>query len=52
MDFDIKDKKLADKGKLRIEWAGHEMPVLKLIKERFAKEKPLKGIRMGSLTWR
>ena len=48
MDFDIKDKKLADKGKLRIEWAGHEMPVLKLIKERFAKEKPLKGIRLSA----
>jgi adenosylhomocysteinase len=48
LDFDIKDKKLADKGKLRIEWAGHEMPVLKLIKERFAKEKPLKGIRLSA----
>ena len=48
MDCDIKDKKLAEKGKLRIEWAGHEMPVLKLIKERFAKEKPLKGIRLSA----
>jgi adenosylhomocysteinase len=48
LDFDIKDKKLAEKGKLRIEWAGHEMPVLKLIKERFAKEKPLKGIRLSA----
>jgi adenosylhomocysteinase len=48
LDYDIKDKKLAEKGKLRIEWAGHEMPVLKLIKERFAKEKPLKGIRLSA----
>ena len=48
MNCDIKDKKLAEKGKLRIEWAAHEMPVLKLIKERFAKEKPLKGIRVSA----
>ncbi|MBN1255889.1 MAG: adenosylhomocysteinase [Deltaproteobacteria bacterium] len=48
MNCDIKDKKLAGKGKLRIEWAGHEMPVLKLIKERFAKEKPLKGIKLSA----
>jgi len=48
LNCDIKDKKLADKGKLRIEWAGHEMPVLKLIKERFAKEKPLKGLRISA----
>jgi adenosylhomocysteinase len=48
LNYDIKDKKLAEKGKLRIEWAGHEMPVLKLIKERFAKEKPLKGIRLSA----
>jgi adenosylhomocysteinase len=48
LNCDIKDKKLAEKGKLRIEWAGHEMPVLKLIKERFAKERPLKGIRLSA----
>jgi len=48
LDYDIKDKKLAEKGKLRIEWAGHEMPVLKLIRERFTKEKPLKGIRLSA----
>jgi adenosylhomocysteinase len=48
LDFDIKDKNLAEKGRLRIEWAGHEMPVLKLIKERFAKETPLKGIRVSA----
>jgi adenosylhomocysteinase len=48
LDCDIKDKNLAEKGKLRIEWAAHEMPVLKLIKERFTKEKPLKGIRVSA----
>ena len=39
---DIKDLSLASTGKLRIEWAGQSMPVLKLIGKRFAKEKPLK----------
>ncbi len=48
MDFDIKDRELADKGKLRIEWAAQSMPVLKSIKDRFAREKPLKGIRMAA----
>ncbi|MEW5747115.1 MAG: adenosylhomocysteinase [Nitrospirota bacterium] len=43
---DVKDIGLAKKGKLRIEWAAQEMPVLKSIAERFAKEKPLKGIRV------
>lgn len=42
----IKDINLANKGKLRIEWAAHEMPVLKSITERFRKERPLKGIRV------
>ena len=46
MDFDIKDIGLADMGKLRIEWAEQNMPVLRLIRERFRKEKPLKGIRL------
>ncbi|MCC7203172.1 MAG: adenosylhomocysteinase [Nitrospirae bacterium] len=46
MDFDIKDIGLADKGKLRIEWAEQNMPVLRLIRERFKKEKPLKGMRL------
>ncbi|MCX8027021.1 MAG: adenosylhomocysteinase, partial [Thermodesulfovibrionales bacterium] len=45
-DYDVKDIRLADKGRLRIEWASMEMPVLRSIKERFAKEKPLKGIRL------
>ena len=48
MDFDIKDQGLAEKGRLRIEWAAQSMPVLRSIKERFAAEKPLKGIRMAA----
>jgi len=47
-NYDIKDLSLADEGKLRIEWAGKEMPVIKLIKQRFAKEKPLKGIPISA----
>ncbi|MDP2939220.1 MAG: adenosylhomocysteinase [Candidatus Omnitrophota bacterium] len=47
MDYDIKDIKLARKGKLRIEWAQRDMPVLKLIAKRFNKQKPLKGIKIG-----
>jgi adenosylhomocysteinase len=43
---EVKDLSLASKGKQRIEWAGREMPVLKQIRERFAKEKPLAGIRL------
>jgi adenosylhomocysteinase len=45
---DIKDIRLAQKGKLRIEWAAQEMPVLKSIADRFRKEKPLKGIRLAA----
>jgi adenosylhomocysteinase len=48
MDYDIKDKSLADQGKLRIEWASREMPVIKLIRQRFAQEKPLKGVRISA----
>jgi len=44
---DIRDKGLAPKGKLRIEWADNQMPVLKLIRERFAKEKPLAGKKIS-----
>lgn len=44
--YHVKDLSLANKGKLRIEWAAYEMPVLKSIAERFKKEKPLKGIRV------
>ena len=48
MDFDIKDINLAEKGRLRIEWAGKSMPVLALIKDRFAKQKPLRGLRLSA----
>ncbi len=44
---DVKDLKLAKQGVLRVEWAERDMPVLRLIRERFAREKPLKGIRMA-----
>ena len=47
MKFDVKNIKLADYGKKRIEWAEKEMPVLRLIKQRFLKEKPLKGVKMS-----
>ena len=48
MDFHIKDLNLSEKGKLRIEWAEQNMPVLRLIKERFEKEKPLKNVRISA----
>jgi adenosylhomocysteinase len=44
---DIKDQSLAPKGKMRIEWADNQMPVLKLIRDRFAKEKPLAGKKIS-----
>ncbi|MCK9574116.1 MAG: adenosylhomocysteinase [Candidatus Omnitrophica bacterium] len=47
MKYDIKDINLAKKGALRIEWAKNDMPVLKLISERFKKEKPLKGLKIA-----
>jgi adenosylhomocysteinase len=45
---DVKDIKQAEGGRLRIEWAEREMPVLRLIRERFAKERPLKGVRISA----
>jgi adenosylhomocysteinase len=45
---DIKDLTLASAGKLRIEWAYREMPVVKLIRQRFSTEKPLKGVRISA----
>ena len=48
MDYDVKDLKLSRQGKLRSEWAGVEMPVLRQIKERFAREKPLKGVKVAA----
>jgi adenosylhomocysteinase len=46
LKYDIKDITLAPQGKQRIEWAGREMPVLKLICDRFAQEKPFTGVRL------
>ncbi|MGI8586419.1 MAG: adenosylhomocysteinase [Chloroflexia bacterium] len=46
--YDVRDLGLADRGKLRIEWAAKEMPVLALLRERFAKEQPLKGKRLAA----
>ncbi len=48
MKFDVKDMGLAEKGKLRIEWASQSMPVLKSIQDRFAKERPLVGVRLSA----
>jgi adenosylhomocysteinase len=47
MKYDIKDVNLSKKGKLRIEWADDNMPVLNLIRQRFQKEKPLAGIKVA-----
>lgn len=46
--YDVKDLKLAAEGKLKIEWAAKQMQVLATIKERFAKEKPLKGLTIAA----
>ena len=48
MNYDVKDLKLADQGRDRIEWAEEQMPVLRLIRERFARHKPLKGITLAA----
>jgi len=48
MDYDIKDIELAGKGRQHIEWARKRMPVLELIRDRFEKEKPLEGVRLGA----
>lgn len=48
MDYDVKDLALAKEGQMRVEWAAQQMPVLKQIRERFKKEKPLKGITVAA----
>jgi adenosylhomocysteinase len=48
MNYDIKDLSLAEGGRYRIQWAGNDMQVLHALKERFAKEKPLQGIRIAA----
>ena len=45
---DVRDLALAAKGKLRIEWAEAHMPVLRLIRQRFQREQPLKGLRLSA----
>ncbi|MBP7056773.1 MAG: adenosylhomocysteinase [Candidatus Omnitrophica bacterium] len=47
MHYDVKDMKLAGKGKLRIEWANEYMNVLSLIRKHFKKERPLKGLKIA-----
>jgi adenosylhomocysteinase len=47
-DHDIKDRSLAGAGKLKIEWAEQFMPVLRQVRERFVKEQPLRGVRLGA----
>ncbi|MCB2231644.1 adenosylhomocysteinase [bacterium] len=48
MKHDVKDLKLAAEGKAKIEWADRSMPVLEMIRQRFTKEKPLKGINIAA----
>lgn len=48
MKYDVKDPSLSAHGKLRVEWAAEEMPVLAQIQDRFKNEKPLKGIRIAA----
>jgi adenosylhomocysteinase len=48
LNADVKDFNLAEKGKKRIEWASRSMPVLELIRKRFVKEQPLKGLRVSA----
>jgi adenosylhomocysteinase len=48
MEYDVKNLKLAAEGKRRIEWAERDMPVLRIIRERFQASKPLKGIRVSA----
>ena len=48
MNYDVRDIRLAEKGRLRMEWAEMAMPVLRLIRERFEREKPLKEVRLSA----
>jgi adenosylhomocysteinase len=48
MRYDVKDLNLAEQGARRIEWAENEMPVLRLIRQRFEQQKPLRGIRIAA----
>jgi adenosylhomocysteinase len=48
MGYDVKDLSLAEKGRSSVEWAAMSMPVLNIIRDRFRKEKPLRGVRIGA----
>jgi adenosylhomocysteinase len=48
LEYDVKDMGLVDEGRNRIEWAARDMPVIRLIRERFAKGRPLKGLRVAA----
>src|SRR5919202_126972 len=48
LQYDVKDLGLAAEGRRRIEWAALEMPVLRLIRERFEREQPLRGVRLAA----
>ncbi|HEV8472937.1 MAG TPA: adenosylhomocysteinase, partial [Methylomirabilota bacterium] len=48
VEHDVRNIGLAAEGRLKIEWAEHSMPVLRQVRERFAKEQPLKGVRLGA----
>ena len=48
MDYDVRDLGLAPKGKARVEWAAQSMPVLNLLRQRFAAERPLAGMRLAA----
>jgi len=48
VDYDVKDLRLADQGRMRIEWAEESMPVLRLVRKQFAKERPLRGGRIAA----
>src|SRR5438876_7307565 len=48
LPHDVRDLDLAEGGRRRIEWADEQMPVLRIIRERFAKEKPLRGQRLSA----
>ncbi len=47
-NYDIKDIRLAEKGRFRMQWAAREMPVLDQLEQRFAKERPLAGVRISA----
>jgi adenosylhomocysteinase len=48
IEHDVKNLGLAAEGRLRVEWAEQSMPVLRQVRERFAREQPLKGLRLGA----